>query len=305
VGEERSYDSAVDVAGLRAKLAIRRRAGVLLAPVAQVTDRIKGTTSATDASPYTRLCDRAATDPAVFATFKRHPDYVRVLEHVSRDEGAEYLRIALEQTPAFDTLLDRFRENDRLGGPQTFEYGGHGVFSPTTLRYVKVLSDLVALFGTIDRLSIVEIGAGYGGQCFVTKSGSSPESYKLVDLDPVIRLQRAYLEALDVASVEFVVAGELTTDLASDLVVSNYAFTECVREVQENYLSRVLQQAPRGYVTCNWTSRRHFRSLSPEELLEAIPGSRFLPEVPLTAPKNRIWVWGNYSSAPSSSEPVA
>jgi putative sugar O-methyltransferase len=282
----------------RQRFALRTLSRQLVSPLRTVIDRVNRRTSVTDERAYTDVCEQAARDPAVFATFRRHPAYVRALEHVTRDKGGEYLRIALEQVPAFVPLLERFRENDRLGGPKTYEYGEHGQFAPTTLRYVKVLSDLVTHFGSLDGFRIIEIGAGYGGQCAVTNVPFRPSSYALVDLEPCLALQNTYLSQLGVPNVRSMSADTLPTDGTYDLVVSNYAFSECVREVQEDYLARVLRRSSRGYLTCNWISPRGFRSLSPDELLEAIPGSRFVPEIPKTAEENRIWVWGLAEGAP-------
>jgi Methyltransferase domain len=277
---------------LRSRLALRERAHLRLEPL---LDKMRGRTSLTDDQSYPDLCERASSDPEVFATFKRHPAYTPVLEHVTCDEGRTYLEIALQQTPHFASLLETFRENDRFGDPQTCDYGGNGRFSPTTLRYVKVASDLASFFGSLDGYTILEIGCGYGGQCFVTNRAFAPSSYTLVDLEPCLRLQRTYLERLGVPNTRFATAAELPDDGQYDLVISNYAFTECVRGVQNDYLDRVLRRAARGYVTCNWISPPRFKALTPDELLAAIPGSRFVDERPLTAPANKIWVWGTRS----------
>ena len=69
-------------------------------------------------------------------------------------------------------LFHRFRENDRLGSPLTCDYDACGRFSPTTLRYAKVYSDLMRLFRDLDGQRIIEIGGGYGGQCFVIHVGA-------------------------------------------------------------------------------------------------------------------------------------
>jgi hypothetical protein len=295
------YDQGVIGARLRNRLALRARMRQMIAPIRGLLDRARGRTSVTDEGSYTKLCDEAARDPAVFASFKTHPSYTPVLEHVTCEEGSDYLRIALDKTPALGAQFERFRENDRLGAPQTCDYGEHGRFSPTTLRYVKVLSDMTTLFGSLDGLRIVEIGCGYGGQCFITNVAFEPQSYTLIDLEPCLRLQKTYLDKLGVSRARFVTAGRVSDDDEYDLVVSNYAFSECVRAVQEEYLTRILQRTGRGYLTCNWISPRQFRSLTPDELLDAIPGSEFLPEVPRTAPANRVWVWGS-SDAPVTSE---
>src|SRR5439155_3421529 len=138
--------------------------------------------SITDHVDYTSFCALAATNPDVFATFKPEPVYREVLEHVTCKQGRAYLERVLSRTPELARYLDRFRENDRLGSPQTCTYAGYGRFSPTTLRYAKVLSDLVVLFGSLDGFRIVEIGCGYGGQCFITSVAASPACYTLVDL---------------------------------------------------------------------------------------------------------------------------
>ena len=145
-------------------------------------------TSATHPSPYPAFCRRAARDDATFAQFKREPAYVKVLEHLTCDQGERYLSRLLVQSPELEPLLPLFQSNDRLGGPRTCDYGRWGMFSPTTLRYAKVLSDLLTLFGPLDGLRIVEIGGGYGGQCLVTSLAAKPKSYTLVDLDAVLDL---------------------------------------------------------------------------------------------------------------------
>lgn len=247
-------------------------------------------TSIGDARPFPALCARAAVDPATFATFRRSPEFRVVIENLRCEHGRGYLERALEQTPALAGLLDRFRENDRLGSPVTCDYGAYGHFSPATLRYVRVLSDLLTLFGPLDGRRIVEIGGGYGGQCFVTSVAAAPASYALVDLDRVLDLQRRYLRELDVPNVAFVSADELDPRANYDLVVSNYAFSECVRRVQRHYAERVLARARRGYITCNWLRPR--LTMTREELLAAVPGSRFVPDEPVIVPGTAILVWG-------------
>src|SRR5205807_1900385 len=115
----------------------------------------------------------------------------------------------LVQWPDLQASFERFRENDRLGSPQVCEYGQHGTFSPTTLRYINVLSDLRRLFGDLDGLRVLEIGGGYGGQCFVTSVLFKPRSWTIVDLGPCRALQRAYLNRLGVPNLHFLSAEQL------------------------------------------------------------------------------------------------
>ena len=88
---------------------------------------------------YMRFCKLAATDDKVFKTFKSHPDYVPMLEHVSEPQGFEYLQIIKDRNPQLLDRIHKFRENDKFGAPNTFEYVEAGILSPTTLRYIKML----------------------------------------------------------------------------------------------------------------------------------------------------------------------
>jgi putative sugar O-methyltransferase len=233
----------------------------------------------------------AAEDATRFATFKQDPEFRVVIENLTCDHGRRYLETALDQTPSLVRHLELFRDNDRVGSPRTCSYGDHGSFSPTTLRYVKVLSDLTRLFGSLEGARIVEIGGGYGGQCHIILAVAKPASYTLVDLQPVLALQRRYLQELGVANVRFETADDLEPDRDYDLVISNYAFSECSRRVQRHYIERVLGRSARGYITCNWF-RSRFVSLTSKELLSAVPGARYEPDRPVINSRTSIMVWG-------------
>ncbi len=209
--------------------------------------------------------------------FKQDPEFRVVIENLNCEHGRLYLEAALKQTPSLAEQLALFRQNDLIGTPITCHYGEHGEFAPTTLRYVKVLSDLLSLFGALDGLNIVEIGGGYGGQCFVTSIGVRPRSYTLVDIEPVLLLQQVYLERLAVPNLRFQAARELEP-ADYDLVISNYAFSECIRPVQRRYIDLVFSRSQRGYVACNWLRGKSI-SMTREELLAAVPGSHYESEV--------------------------
>jgi putative sugar O-methyltransferase len=241
-------------------------------------------TSISDTRSYTHLCARAASDARAFSTFKRQPAYTAILEHVSCELGREYLETALARSPKLEAQLEAVRRNDLHGSPRTCNYGQYGVFSPTTLRYLKVLSDLEVLFGDLTRRSVVEIGVGYGGQCYVASTFGF-ERWTLIDLPPVLRLARRYLETLGVEHIAFAEPGAV---MSADLLISNYAFSECTRDVQEMYLDTVLSRCLTGYMTCNFMD-----GMGRGELVNRLPGSRWLAEVPLSGKGNAILVWGD------------
>lgn len=249
-------------------------------------------TSISDNQVYPQFCMKAALDYRVFNRFRSHPVYNEILEHVTEDQGRLYLAEICKH-PEISKEIDRFRENDRLGGPRVFDYAQIGKISPSTLRYVKVLADLAGMFGSLDRFKICEIGVGYGGQCRIINSYYHPAGYTLVDLKPALMLAQRFLDNFIIpATLSYSTMNELEpTDY--DLVISNYAFTELPRDVQDTYLERVILRSRCGYITYNAISPPSFRSYRKEELVEIIPGSRTVDEIPLTHPGNCIIVWGD------------
>lgn len=253
-------------------------------------------TSLSDNQAYPEACIQAANDYRAFNNFRRNPAYNQILEHVTQEQGAEYLRL-LSREPTILAAMDRFKRNDDYGNPITFEYPGCGAVSPTTLRYVKVLAELQSLFGTLENFDICEIGVGYGGQCRVINEYCKPRTYCLVDIRPALALSQRFLDSYILHSVvSYKTANELHPQ-EYDLAVSNYAFTELPRPLQEVYLRKVILESRRGYMTYNEITPPEFRSYKADELVEMIPGARILPEQPLTHPKNCVIVWGDRTAA--------
>jgi hypothetical protein len=78
-----------------------------------------------------------------------------------------------------------------------------------------------------------------------------------------------------------------------DLVISNYAFSELPRPLQDRYLQRLMLKARRGYLTMNSGKDQSARGeITAQELCDLIPGCVLLPEEPLTARNNYILAWG-------------
>jgi putative sugar O-methyltransferase len=246
-------------------------------------------TSISDDDVYPAFCAAAAAEDALFAGFKRDPRYRAVLEHVTPEQGLAYAEVIARNYPFLAEDLDRFRANDAKGAPLTHDFGAPlGAWSPTTLRYVKVAGDLITMFGALDGFDIVEIGAGYGGQCYVLSQLAGWRSYTIFDLAPVQKLQQRYLAELGVDNVAFASLGSLKRGARYDLAISNYAFSECARQVQDQYLARVLGPSDRGYLTCNNLADACY---SGPELRERIPNVIGLPEIPLSSPDNYLLAW--------------
>ena len=260
-------------------------------------------TSLTRGQLYPQFCQTAANDLRVFNTFRRHPVYNKVLEHITRDQGEAYLAIiekAVEKDSGLLDDIDRFKENDRVGKPRVYAYPSIGEISPTTLRYIKVLMDLKERFSSLDGFRVCEIGVGYGGLCRIVDSSFAVKTYCLVDLKPVLLLAQRYLEHFIIRSMlEYKTMNEMEPR-EFDLVISNYAFSELPRSIQDVYMEKAILRAKRGYITYNEILPPEVETYHRDELVDMIPGARILDEVPLTGPNNCIIVWGD--EAPPSSD---
>ena len=256
--------------------------------------------SITDRPSYVEFCARAAVDPTVFKTFRREPIYVETLEHVTEAHGRQYLRIIQRDSPhlLMDDWLQRAKANDQWGSPITYDYPGVGQISPVTIRYLKVLSDLERLFGDLTGARVVEIGVGYGGQARLILERWSVENYTMIDLPAVLRLAGRYLEKFRTYSALEFRSPENLTPTQYDLCISNYAFSELSRDVQDRYAGMAVASALRGYLTCNFFSDQFgVYSWTKEELGRLHVGSHWIPEEPVTHEGNAILVWGDTSSA--------
>ena len=199
------------------------------------------------ATTYLNVCNYAANSDEFFKQFKSHPAYRHVLEHVSYEEGQQYLKeIGID----YLDKLDEIKENDSLGSPATYEYPSVVEISPTTIRYIKNTSDIITKFGTSFD-AIVEIGGGYGGLCKVMSSFIKFDQYLLLDLEECNLLSRKYLSHFDLPTLSYRSEEIDEIDENFDLLISNYAFSECHKEVQQDYIERFIKKSNNFYIMHN------------------------------------------------------
>ena len=258
---------------------------------------ISSNRSESDDGQYVAVVNAAAQDYQIFKNFKRHPAYTAILEHASEAEGLAYLVVALEQSPEFLNKIEDIKSNDEVGNPIVYEYPTVGRVSPSTLRYLKVASDLNKYFGENIGKRIVEIGVGYGGQCLTIDKLFIFKRYYLFDLSPVLNLVTRYLECHMLrGSYQCTTLNQFSPEEDFDLAISNYAFSELPSNLQKIYIEKVLSKAKRGYLTMNsgyMESVFTKDKLTIEELRQLLPKFEIIEERPLTAKANYIIVWGH------------
>lgn len=237
---------------------------------------------------YLDLSHSASIDDTIFNTFKSNNDYNEILEHVNQPQGQEYLNLITN--PSILENIEKFKVNDLLGTPKKYTYDNVGIFSPTTLRYIKTLDDLIKNYN-LENSNIIEIGCGYGGQYVVMKQLFNPKKYSFVDLPNVVPLIKTYLTKLNLLNnTEFIDLENPEFDEQYDLIISNYAISECNSEVQKFYLERILKNSTHGYMIHN-----QFNGLSLEEFTTELKNMnknvKVVTEQPLTSPKNVLITW--------------
>lgn len=245
---------------------------------------------------YAASIDRALKSQVAFDNFKRDKHYREILEHVSREKGAQYLEILQSRNDGIlDLGLNSVLVSDDIGNPIKHSYEGFPVaLSPTTLRYLKVASDLRLLFG--DELgNVAEIGCGYGGQALVNDQLLKVTFATLFDLPIVSRLIERYLDSYLLRGGYQATTINKTIAADYDLVISNYAFSELPKEVQMAYVNKILRTSKRGYLTMNsgLSGDRSIGKFGLGELRNLLPEFNVFQENPETSPHNYVIIWGD------------
>lgn len=257
-------------------------------------------TSVSDIDSYIDICKRAFEDDAIFNNFKTFDQYTQILEHTSVEFGYDYLKILIEKFENKNTLdiLKKSCINDILGGTRIYSYniGDQAInISPSTLYYTKIWSDIITLFGKTEKLNIIEIGGGYGGQCLVANNFTGFNSWSIYDLPEVCNLQKKYLNKHNVKNVSFYespLSGEELLNFNNhDLLISNFSFSEVNREIQEQYL-KLIKSCKNGYMIMNygWNLPNLY---SVDELKQVINNLKIEEENPKTGPNNILLWWKN------------
>lgn len=250
--------------------------------------------SLSDTPQYLLICTEATKNTKVLTKFKSEKNYMRILEHVDYFLGRQYLEV-IKKDSALINNLKRVASTE-IGGPKKYSYPRIGRVSPTQIRYAKVLGDLEKLFGSLDGLNIAEIGVGNGGQGIHICNKYSVNSYTFFDLPEVQGLVKVILKNSGLTGTfNFPDIFDLREG-NFDLIIANYSFSELRVEDQGNYLSKIIISCKRGYMILNDIKPEGMKTVSSEELLEMIPGSRVVAEIPESHPANRLIYWGALDS---------
>jgi hypothetical protein len=144
-------------------------------------------------------------------------------------------------------------------------------------RYLGELAMLEDSFGSLEGMSIVEIGGGYGGMAVTLQTVYTLAEYTIIDLAAVGRLQSRYVSEVDKKyqmdpelrslAPPAVAAGTRANDLklrvrtiaatsdanvSSDLLISFFSIAEQKRAEIDKYVMQYIANAKRGYLQLNY-----------------------------------------------------
>lgn len=216
-----------------------------------------------------------------------------VYDHVTLDLGKKYFAELTKYGPLSDKYISAVQQMDSLGNPRQYSFPLFGKVSPTSLRYLKVYFDLKRLFGSLKSYSISEIGIGFGGQASLISLLDQPSVYNFFDIPPVLDLTKKFISRLRTEGIYEFFDGRNPPKIKSDLIISNYAFSELTKATQETYLENVILKSTRGYITWNALGCDLLSAYSLADLVRLIPSAQLLPEVPYSHTGNAIIVWGH------------
>ena len=264
-----------------------------------VSFKNKNYKSASDNGEYPELALKAALDPATFSVFRRHHKYTGILEHVSRKDGEEYLEIIRDKYKLKDDeIFEILKPLMKVGNPRLLKLKGLSKkISTTGLRYLKIALDIKKLAGN-NIGNVVEIGCGYGGQAIILDRLLNIDSYTFYDLWQVNLLIKRFIEDSNFSTkynISTIKEDSSNARNSWDFCISNYAFSELPKELQEIYINRILNKTKKGYMLMNSGLSGEFGNIknhSQKELLNILKMASVQREIPLTYKNNYLLTWG-------------
>lgn len=251
--------------------------------------------SLSELDDYLTLCKLAAREDKYFKKFRSCESYRAILENVDGDAGEKLVKVIGDLGRSVADFSKLW--HPEIGKPYKYHVANLGAVSPTEIRYSKVICELELFFGPLDGFSIAEIGVGFGGQGGQILETYPVDGYEFIDLEEPLQLVKRYLEKINAPGKKIFTNPLSVQGIKRDLVISNYAYSELNRELQELYLDKVISNSARGYVIYNHITPSHYKTMSAEEFSSRIKGSEILEEKPLSHPGNVLIVWGHESRA--------
>lgn len=207
---------------------------------------------------YRKVCSEIAASD--LTDFKRNPVYIKYIGNDVRPyetAKAFYDHLLLYLYADKNRINEISLHNDRIGNPLKYKLNDFLKYSPGTLRFIKVLYDLIK-FKMFTSYNIIEIGSGYGGQALCTKILRPNSNYYLVDIEESLAIAKKYLSNFPQYEFNFINADEKLKLRSGGygLVISDYCISELNKTGCDFYLQNIVAISYNCYLTINDKSPR-------------------------------------------------
>ncbi len=152
-------------------------------------------------SAYLDICLNASQSNIFFNNFRSLNDYKGTVECGSEKSDIFYDFLLKNASADTKSHFAEFETLDIIGNPDKKNYQELKNISATTLRYIIFTDHMQKLFNLNNTAHIVEIGAGFGGQCFVLSKLEAFNSYTIYDLPVVQELIKKVISKLGISGV--------------------------------------------------------------------------------------------------------
>lgn len=212
---------------------------------------------------YTQFVSEVCKKNLAEVNFKSDVSYTGILEHVTYEQGMEYISCIKRDFPviSFEHITESVFINDKFGIPKqyTFMFNNKPITcSPTSLRYIyHALVILKHYRESNHQNDMVEIGCGYGGLflsiCYFSKLlNIHIHHYSFIDLPEICELIQKYVSMHEDIQIDYSVHSALEygkdIDANNLFLISNYCFTEISDEHRHNYLCHLFPKVKNGFI---------------------------------------------------------
>jgi hypothetical protein len=239
--------------------------------IAAVDGSISGTMD------WPRACAALASGALTSKNFRRIHAVRQVVETLGPVDGRHFARWIRDSAPGY--LTDkRVAAIDAWGNPIRWPaacLGTPRAFSPTTLRFLAHALWLKKEGFVKEGGTVVEIGVGFGGLAAMNAIVSNATTI-MIDLPPVAKAAMLQMRELGLGNFA---SNDQSKATAGDVCfISNYAFTELSREMQDAYVDEFIRHADRGVILSNASVfAQHMRSRDNNQIIELLTAHGTMP----------------------------
>ena len=224
---------------------------------------------------WAQECRAAATDDAVFRTFRQLPTIMHMTENRSAAHAVRFWEAAQHIWPVAE-YLPALVAADAIGGPppeRSMRFPNGQELSGTTAASALMAAQIIRLFGK-GPFQIAEIGGGYGNLAHVLHLMGMVDTYTGFDLPEPSALRRRFLKAQGWPE-------PVAPKKRYDLCISAASLSELTPEARREYGEHVLAKSDRGFHVWNWGVDEWSGLVADtlRELQEWNAGAKYCPDI--------------------------